>query len=71
MAELEGSSSVETGRLMSAAVIFSSIPRMLTAEPQNVAFWSEIQNEFIVQHGGETDNNFDFKMPLREMVDAA
>lgn len=71
MADLGSSSGVETRRLLATAVILSTIPRMLTAEPQNELFWSEIQKEFILHHGAETDNNFDFKMPLREMADAA
>ena len=71
LAELGSSSSVETRRLLATAVILATIPRMLTAEAQNVAFWSEVQKAFILHHGAETDNNFDFKMPLSELADAA
>jgi len=63
--------SIDCESLLATAAILAAIPAMrLSADARNQAFWDVVQREFIARHGVETDDNFDYKMPLHELADA-
>ena len=62
---------VDCESLLGTAAILAGIPKIrLSADQQNLAFWNEVQMEFLKRHLTETDQNFDYKMPLPELAAA-
>jgi len=65
------SDQVDFESLLGTAAILAGIPKIkLSANQQNLAFWDAVQMEFLKRHLTETDQNFDYKMPLSELAAA-